>query len=153
LLAGHGTVEVPGSKAAYILTYDSDPQDLKSTSLSFGDIQALFGDQLAKVGRVILFVDVCKAGAIGTIKSTTISADVQKLEEAEGSLFGLLASRPKEVSREGPEFGGGHGVFTYYVLKGLAGAADANNDGVVDVNELIKYVGDQVPKATADKQH
>lgn len=153
LIAGHGTVEIPGSSLPYILTYDSDTQDLKSTSLSFGDIQSLFSEQLAKVGRVLLFVDVCKAGSLGTIKNTSISGAIQKLEEAEGSLFGLLASRPKEVSREGPQYGGGHGVFTYFVLKGLAGAADADNNGVVDINELIQYVVNQVPQATENKQH
>jgi len=153
LIAGHGTVEVPGSKNAFILTYDSDPQDLKSTALAVDELQSLFEEQLAKVGRVLLFVDVCKAGTIGTIHNTTVSADVQHLGDVEGDLFGLLASRPKEVSLEGPEFGGGHGVFSYYVIKGLEGAADANGDGVVDANELIQYVSNQVPMATSNKQH
>jgi len=153
LIAGHGTVEVPGSKNAFILTYDSDPQDLKSTALPMGELQSLFEEQLAKVGRVLLFVDVCKAGTIGTIHNTSVSANVQQLGDVEGDLFGLLASRPKEVSLEGPQFGGGHGVFSYYVMKGLEGAADQNNDGVVDANELIKYVNDSVPMATDNKQH
>jgi tetratricopeptide (TPR) repeat protein len=153
LIAGHGTVEVPGSKNAFILTYDSDPQDLKSTALAVDELQSLFEDQLSKVGRVLLFVDVCKAGTVGTIHNTTVSSNVQQLGDIQGDLFGLLASRPREVSLEGPEFGGGHGVFSYYVVKGLEGAADANKDGVVDADELIKYVGDQVPMATANKQH
>ncbi len=153
LIAGHGTVETPGSKSAFILTYDSDPQDLKSTALAVDELQSLFEEQLAKVGRVLLFVDVCKAGTVGTIHNTTVSANVQQLGDIQGDLFGLLASRPREVSLEGPEFGGGHGVFSYYVIKGLEGAADANMDGVVDAEELIKYVGDQVPMATANKQH
>jgi tetratricopeptide (TPR) repeat protein len=153
LIAGHGTVEVPGSKNAYILTYDSDPQDLKSTALPMGELQSLFEEQLAKVGRVLLFVDVCKAGTIGTIHNTSVSANVQQLGDVEGDLFGLLASRPKEVSLEGPQFGGGHGVFSYYVIKGLEGAADENHDGMVDANELIKYVNDNVPMATDNKQH
>src|SRR5579863_5128827 len=151
LIAGHGTVETPGSKNAFILTYDSDPQDLKSTALGMDDLQALFEEQLSKVGRVLLFVDVCKAGTIGTIHNTTVSTNVQQLGDIQGDLFGLLASRPREVSLEGPEFGGGHGVFSYYVIKGLEGAADSNHDGVVDADELIKYVSDQVPTATANK--
>ena len=153
LFAGHGTVEVPGSKNAYILTYDSDPQDLKSTALPMPELQSLFEDQLSKVGRVLLFVDVCKAGTIGTIHNTMVSANVQQLGDVEGDLFGLLASRPKEVSVEGPQFGGGHGVFSYYVIKGLEGAADQNHDNNVDANELIKYVTEQVQAATNDKQH
>ncbi|HEY1756515.1 MAG TPA: tetratricopeptide repeat protein [Bryobacteraceae bacterium] len=153
LVAGHGTVEVPGSKNAFILTYDTDPQDLTSTALPMAELRALFEDQLTKVGRVLLFVDVCKAGTIGTIQNTTVSADVQQLGDAQGDLFGLLASRPKEVSLEGPQFGGGHGVFSYYVVKGLEGAADYNKDGAVDADELIKYVSEMVPEATQNKQH
>jgi tetratricopeptide (TPR) repeat protein len=153
VIAGHGTVEVPGSKNAFILTYDSDPQDLTSTALAVDELQSLFEEQLSKVGRVLLFVDVCKAGTVGTIHNTTVNSNVQQLGDIQGDLFGLLASRPREVSLEGPEFGGGHGVFSYYVIKGLEGAADANQDGVVDAEELIKYVGDQVPMATANKQH
>jgi len=153
LIAGHGTVEVPGSKSAFILTYDSDPQDLKSTALAVDELQSLFEEQLSKVGRVLLFVDVCKAGTVGTIHNTTVSSNVQQLGDIQGDLFGLLASRPREVSLEGPEFGGGHGVFSYFVIKGLEGAADANHDGVVDADELIKYVSEQVPMATGNKQH
>jgi tetratricopeptide (TPR) repeat protein len=153
LVAGHGTVEVPGSKGAFIVTYDSDPQDLTSTALPMGELRSLFEAQLKNVGHVVLFADVCKAGVIGSIKSTTVNSDVQNLGDVEGDLFGLLASRPKEVSIEGPQFGGGHGVFSYYVLKGLEGAADANKDGVVDANELIQYVTAQVATATENHQH
>jgi tetratricopeptide (TPR) repeat protein len=153
LIAGHGTVEVPGSKGAFILTYDSDPQDLNSTALGMDELQSLFEEQLSKVGRVLLFVDVCKAGTIGTIHNTTVNSNIQQLGDIQGDLFGLLASRPREVSLEGPEFGGGHGVFSYFVLKGLEGAADANKDGVVDAEELIKYVSEQVSMATGNKQH
>ena len=152
-IAGHGTVETPGSKNAFILTYDSDPQDLTSTALAVNELQSLFEEQLSKVGRVLLFVDVCKAGTVGTIHNTTVNSNVQQLGDIQGDLFGLLASRPREVSLEGPEFGGGHGVFSYYVIKGLEGAADANKDGVVDADELIKYVSEQVPMATGNKQH
>src|SRR5579862_614166 len=150
LIAGHGTVD---GRNAFILTYDADPQDLNSTALPMAELRGLFEDQLKKVGRVLLFADICKAGTIGSIQSTTVNADVQHLGEVDGDLFGLLASRPKEVSIEGPQFGGGHGVFSYYVIKGLEGAADENKDGVVDANELIQYVSNQVPPATNNKQH
>lgn len=153
VVAGHGTVEIPGSKNAFILTYDTDPQDLASTALPMAELRSLFEDQLNKVGRVLLFVDVCKAGTIGSIQNTTVSADVQTLGDAQGDLFGFLASRPKEVSLEGPQYGGGHGAFSYFVVKGLQGAADRNKDGAVDADELITYVLAQVPMNTGNKQH
>ena len=38
----------------------------------------------------------------------------------------------------------GHGIFTYYLLQGLNGAADLNKDGIVTVQELYEYVEQQV---------
>ena len=153
LIAGHGTVETPGSRNAFILTHDSDPQDLASTALPMAELQSLFEEQLKKVGKVLLFVDVCKAGTIGSIQNTSINSNVQQLGDIEGDLFGLLASRPREVSFEGPQFGGGHGAFSYFVMKGMAGAADADGNKTVTASELIDYVSKQVPDATNAKQH
>src|SRR6185436_652983 len=50
LIAGHGTVESPGSKKAFILTHDSDPQDLAGTALPMGEVQKLIDSELSKVG-------------------------------------------------------------------------------------------------------
>jgi tetratricopeptide (TPR) repeat protein len=153
MVAGHGTVEVPGSGKAFILTYDSDPQDLTSTALPMSELRTLFEEQLKNVGHVLLFADVCKAANIGSIHNTTVNTNVSTLGEVEGDLFGLLASGPKQVSFEGPEYGGGHGVFSYFVLKGLEGAADEDKNGIVDVGELSAYVENEVYKATKHSQH
>jgi tetratricopeptide (TPR) repeat protein len=150
-LAAHGTAEA--GRGAYILTYDSDPQDLAATALPMADVQKLIQQELANVGRVLAFVDVCRAGTIGAIRSASVNLAVDKLGVAEGEIFGLMASRPREFSFEGPEFGGGHGAFSYYLLKALNGEADKDHNGVVDVNEVIKYVGDNVAQGTRDRQH
>ncbi|MEI9814621.1 MAG: hypothetical protein WDO18_19135 [Acidobacteriota bacterium] len=60
-----------------------------------------------------------------------MNSNVQQLGDIQGDLFGLLASRPREVSFEGPEFGGGHGAFSYFVMKGMEGAADADGNKIV----------------------
>jgi tetratricopeptide (TPR) repeat protein len=151
LIAGHGIAD---GKNAFIVTHDSDPQDLKSTGLPMADLQSLFQEQVARVGRVLLFVDVCKSGTIGTIKSIAVNADVQNFQNVEGGvLLAMMSARPKELSYEGPQFGGGHGAFSFYLLKGLAGAADENGDRFVDGEELITYVRDNVPKVTDRNQH
>lgn len=151
-ISAHGTVDASGKNAS-ILTYDTDPQDLKSTAFGVDELQSLFTEQLHKVGRVILFVDVGKTFPFSTIRDTTVNGSVAALGDADGDLFGLVASRPKEASIEGPQFGGGHGAFTYFILKGLQGAADANGDGVVSSAELAQYVTAQVPAATGNRQH
>ena len=149
-IAAHGIVET--GKGAFILTYDSDPQDLASTALPMADVQKLIDEDLSKVGRVLAFIDVCHAATIGSIHSPMINSAVEKLGEAQGEILGLMASRPKEFSIEGPEFQN-HGAFTYYLVKGLQGEADKNKNGSVDVNEIIAYVRDKVAEGTRDKQH
>jgi uncharacterized caspase-like protein len=63
----------------------------------------------------------------------------------------LAASGPNESAQERADLG--HGVFTYYLLEGLRGAADANGDGEVDVNEAYAYVSEQVSHATHGAQN
>ena len=150
LVAGHGTVD---NRGAYIMTYDSDPEDLSATALPMAEIQTLLDDELSKVGRVVFLADVCRAATIGSLKTDAVGNAVGKLGEAQGEMLGLMAARPKEVSYESPDFGGGHGAFTYSVLKGLLGAADNNDDRAVESGELIDYVQGNVKKLTGDKQH
>ncbi len=40
----------------------------------------------------------------------------------------------------------GHGLFTYVIVEGLIGAADADKDGFVKTMELADYVDNQVPE-------
>lgn len=150
LLAGHGAVDTRGS---YILSYDSDPQDLSATALPMSEIQQLVEEELSKVGRVVLLADVCRAAAIGNLKTNSIGSAIEKLGEAPGEMLGLMASRPKEVGEEGLQFGGGHGAFTYSVLTALEGSGDANKDKSVTAGELIDYVRGNVATLTNNKQH
>jgi tetratricopeptide (TPR) repeat protein len=152
-IAAHGTVERDGG--AYIVSHDSDPQDLKTTALPMVEIQRLMDEQLPGVGRLDFYVDVCRAGTIGTIRSDTVNRSVEtmlEVKEPQGEVFGLLASRPGEFSFEGPRFGGGHGAFSYFLIRGLNGEADANNDAVINIDEIIEYVRGKVREATRRQQ-
>ncbi len=124
-VASHGTVD-PTTREGFIVTYDSDPQDLAATGLPMADLQELVQTKLATVGRVHIYVDVCHAGTIGTIraKGNRINSVMERLGEADGEIVGFMASRPREVSYEGPQYGGGHGAFSYFLLNALNGAAD-----------------------------
>lgn len=43
-----------------------------------------------------------------------------------------------------------HGLFTYYLLQGLGGAADRDKDGVVSVSELFDYARHEVSRTAKD---
>ena len=150
LIAGHGTVDSTG---AYILTSDSDPENLAATALPMAELHTVVEEGLKKAGHIILLADVCRAASIAGQKTTSLGASVAELGEAPGEMLGLMAARPKELSNEGPQFGGGHGAFTWSVLRGLSGAADTDHDGFVTAGELIDFVSTDVKKLTEDRQH
>ncbi len=63
----------------------------------------------------------------------------------------LTASGANKVSAEKPELE--HGVFTHFLVQGLEGAADANRDGLITVDEIYNYVSIEVPRETGQEQH
>jgi uncharacterized caspase-like protein len=160
--AGHGAPEADAGSGGdgfekYLLPAGADPADLYSTALPMKDVAEIFG-RLNAV-RVVFIADSCFSGASGgrtllAANSTraTLSDDfLDRLSRGKGRVI-LSASRANEVSIEDIQYGGGHGVFTYYVLEGLKGKADYSGDGLVDIDELYKYVSQEVPKATGQRQ-
>lgn len=60
----------------------------------------------------------------------------------EGKLVQMVGTTGFQHAYEYPK--GKHGLFTYYLLKGLAGEADEDKNGIVAVGELFDYARDQV---------
>ena len=60
-----------------------------------------------------------------------------------------MSCQPDEFSLEGPQWGGGRGVFSYYFLNGITGFADLNKDGNISLFEIDRFLGDKIPEATS----
>lgn len=148
-LAAHGFVEPLGERDAYVVAYDTSPENLYGTAYSFLDIESLVSKRLGRAGHIFLVTDACHAGKMAEAKA--FHERMTTLQRRE--VFGLLAAEPQEESLEGRLFGGGHGAFTYYLLRGLQGEADANKNGMVEFSEALGYVRDQVAKATGGAQN
>lgn len=163
--AGHGAPEVDpqglerDGLAKYLVPLDAEPDDLYSTALPMDELQTIFGRIEAE--RVVAFLDSCYSGAAGgrTFASKKTRAShvddlfLERLARSKGRAI-ITASRPAEVSIELPELG--HGIFTYYLIQGLKGAADLNRDGIVTLQELYEYVESQVTqksRAVGGNQH
>jgi hypothetical protein len=142
-IAAHGTTDLSWSRSAFVLTYDSDPRDLATTALGVSELQEQLNLLGQAVGRIEVFVNF-PAGALWT---------PENLRSNSADLFGFMGMRPGENPVEGAQFGGGHGAFAYFLLKGLQGAADKNGDGFVDAGELEAYVTSEVAIASGNKQH
>ncbi|HEX2500111.1 MAG TPA: caspase family protein [Methylomirabilota bacterium] len=153
--AGHGAPEVDprgieaDGLAKYLVPIDADPNDLYSTALPMDEFQTIF-DRL-EAARAVVFLDTCYSGAAGgrtfaAARTRAARVDdffLERLARSRGRAI-VAASRSNEVSIELPELG--HGVFTYYLVRGLSGAADLDRDGIVVLQELYQYLEYQVAR-------
>ena len=163
--AGHGAPEVDtrglerDGLAKYLIPSDADPDDLYSTALPMDELQTIFARIEAE--RVVAFLDACYSGAAGgrTFSSRRTRAGavddlfLERLTRSKGRAI-ITASRTNEVSIELPELG--HGIFSYFLVDGLKGAADLNRDGIVSLQELYEFVEQQVStksRAVGGNQH
>src|SRR6185437_10424210 len=132
--AGHGFIS--GGKG-YLAPYDVDLHNLAGTAIPMETLGNLIGTRIQGKWKVLL-TDACHSGAI------TPETDPTQLNhlllDLHQSIFSLTASRDREQSFESPDWGGGHGIFTYFVVRGLGGEADSNGDGVISADELAEYV-------------
>jgi hypothetical protein len=159
--AGHGAPESDASRGdddgleKYLVPHDADPTDLYTTALPMREVETVLSRLSAE--RVVFITDSCYSGATGgrtfstgSRRAVVSDAFLARLAGARGRIV-LTASRASEVSEERANLG--HGVFTYYLLEGLRGAADADGDGLVTVDEAYAYVSSKVSVATGQNQH
>ena len=159
--ACHGSPDLDRPGVVYLLTHDADPLDIAGTALPMREIDLSLKENLL-AERVIILADTCHSAAIGggigrrcaDDNSGVVNKYLQEVSETRPGLALLTSAEGNEVSFEDAKWGGGHGVFTHYLLEGMKGAADRSpKNGVVTVSELFEYVRDNVKRATENRQH
>ena len=157
--AGHGAPEPANPANNYLLTYDTDPLSLETTAFPMWDINTALTRYIPSK-RVVVFTDACHSGGISSDLATRgvslsetnlINQYLTDLSKSKEGTIVFTASQAGEVSQELDKFG--HGIFTYYLLQGMKGAADINNDYTVTIGELMDYVEEAVKRQTKGNQH
>lgn len=150
-VAGHG-VQDPVSGSYYFLPFPATAQNLVSTGVRMSDFDEMVRVVRHNVRAVVVMLDTCHAGALRVASPSLVASDdpTARLSAGEG-FFLLAATKAGEDSKEEPDLG--HGAFTYALLEGLQGAADADGDGLLSVSDLFGYVARRVPQLTGGEQH
>ena len=157
--AGHGAPEPARPQNLYLLTHDSDPNMLGTTAFPMWQIQDVLARYI-NAKRIVVFSDACHSGGIsvnfatrgiGVSENNLINQYLSDLSKTKEGTVVFTASAAGEVSQEFPELA--HGAFTYYLLEGLEGKADFNNDYTITINEAMQYVEEQVKRKTKGAQN
>ena len=149
--AGHGLATDDG-KGMYLLPYDGVPDLLEDSAIRrkelFADIQA------TKPRSVTVFLDTCYSG--GTRNEETLVASLRpviitaKQQSIPSNFTVLSAAKGNQTSQSLEEVK--HGLFSYYMMLGMEGVADANNDNKITARELHEYVVDKVERQSQFRQ-
>lgn len=136
--SGHG-------EAGNLIPYDAKPKGINDR-INYDDIKAIF--RKCEANTKLCFIDACFANSIKTkSKSKTKSLNGQ-LTNAD--IIIMVSSQSFQTSIE---YGAlKQGVFSYFLLKGMEGKADRNNDKKVSIVELHSYVYKNVKVYTKSKQ-
>lgn len=137
--AGHGTPNVNDGDA-YIIPYDGNPKFIEHTGYKlktlYNDIDAL------KIAKAIVFIDSCFSGAQARSDKMFMNLrpaliHVKDVDVPSEKVISLSASTSKQVSNVYAEKK--HGLFSYFLLKGMRGAADFNGNNAITIQELYNY--------------
>ena len=94
-----------------------------------------------------VFLDACFSGANREDESLLAGARGIYIEvnpAFAGNITIFSASSGKEISSAWPEKR--HGLFSYFLMKGMGGDGDANNDGQLTMDELGSYIQTNVSR-------
>ena len=149
--AGHGLAADNGEDS-YLIPFDGEPEFLELSALSqkqlFADISEL------RPKRVFAFFDTCYSGMTRgeqtLVATRPIGIRAKEIELPENFVV-FSAAGPTETAR--PIEDVKHGLFSYFVMRGLEGAADANADKTITSGELSAFVTKNVEQWSAGKQN
>ena len=148
--AGHGLASDNGEKM-YLLPYDGAPELLEKTAILRDE---LFHDIAAANPRsVTVFLDTCYSGTTrGTdmlIASRPLA--IVPLKQVVPDNFTVMTAAAGDQTAK-PLEEAKHGMFSYFLMKGMEGDADANNDNQITAGELHAYVQQNVIQQSSGSQ-
>ena len=137
--AGHGLASANGEDL-YLLPHDGVPSLLEDTSLQRNELFDVIAAANPKSATV--FLDTCYSGLsrgeetlLASARPILITPKGQTVPEGFtvfSAASGLQISSGLDEAK--------HGLFSYYLMKGLEGGADANADRAITAGELHAYV-------------
>ena len=149
--AGHGVMSEGGQKAKefFIIPYDitqlyGRDELLFEKAISAEEMKGYA--QSINAQKQVFILDACQsAGALESVAARGAMEEkaIAQMARSTGT-FWITASGSNQFATEFEKLG--HGVFTYALLEGVKGQADANGDHKLTIRELSTYIENKVPE-------
>jgi tetratricopeptide (TPR) repeat protein len=140
--AGHGDLEVRDQRSlGYLLAWNSPPNNYRNNAIRIEDVNELANTlSLSRNAHTVLITDACRSGKLaGDFHKGKQFVDSQLLRVLNNEIR-MTACAADEEAAEGINWGGGRGVFSYYLLMGLNGKAAQGAAGPVRLRDLSRFL-------------
>ena len=141
--SGHG-LPTPDGTGLYWLPQRANRDLISKTGILISEVNSDM--QASNPKSVTIFMDACYSGQ--TRGGETLLASVRPIAlRSQSTTFPanftvISASQADQISSSSPELQ--HGIFSYYLMRGMEGEADLNKDGKITLNETQSYLSDNV---------
>lgn len=139
--SGHG---LPG--AFLPIDYDGI-----NNTLSHEEVREIL--KISKAKHKLVLADACHSGTLMQVKTPgyiTLEKFYKAFEDTQGGTALLLSSKGEEFSLE--DGGLRSGIFSHFLIRGLKGEADTDENKIVTIKELFDFVFQKVRRYTANVQ-
>ena len=138
--SGHGLPSEDGN-SLYFMPHEVDRDYLERTAVTQKEVVSAI--ERLDPRSVTMFIDSCYSGQSRT--GETLLAGARPISVAQrqtaafpGNFTVISASAPDQISSSSPDLK--HGIFSYYLMRGMEGEADSNSDGQITIAEMQGYL-------------
>lgn len=140
--SGHGDLENKTvHRNGFLICYDSPPHNYINMAFRVEDLNDIANTLSATTGaHVVLITDACHSGKLAGSSNKGNLLVGEQLRAVRDKEVRITSCKDNQLANEKEEWGGGRGVFSYYLINGLKGLGDKTNDGLVTVNEIKEFM-------------
>lgn len=148
--SGHGMPgirEGKNSGVPYLVPSNAHPDTIEHTGYRLDSFYNDLKDLKAR--HIYVFLDCCYSGGMVTEATGSDPAliVVKRLKKIPERIISFNSTSQGQVSRPFEEKR--MGLFTYYLLRGMKGEADADDEGGISIKELYQYIQKHVQQKAA----
>lgn len=151
--SGHGDVEnIEGEDQGFLLAYDAPKNNYPmGGTIAVSMLDSAFTELIKRNVKINIIVDACKSGQLAGGMTGTGHTN-ETLAAKWTSQTRILSAQPNQLSLEDEKWGNGRGVFSYFLIRGMSGYANADSDELIRLNEIENYLGENLAKQTLGAQ-
>jgi len=125
-----------------------------SNLLKHTEVQKILEESKAK--HKICYADACHSGSADAMAmrqpyDNTLDKYYSAFKNSKGGVVLFMSSKEEEVSLE--DHGLRQGIFSHFLIRGLKGEADTNQNKIITIQELYTFVQKKVKRYTANAQN